>query len=329
VDNGELTRQAPESLTGSLEGLAQSMGLTGGVNSDTNNIKPNASLPSNEMFRKTLDSLHHGMKEMDGDIESVTDSSTQKDEKTIDETDNTNSATSGQATLSPADATDLFSAITGNAAPTSTTDNAGHNGGIPQFSSLAANPMDQVADGTSYSVKNGHKELIIRLNPNNLGEVRVNLTSHGNQELSARLIASTTESHDLLKGQLDSLKHSLEAQGITVDRLSVVLAGSAEASGNHTNGHSQHQHSASQQEQPSQQNTQNGAASQQQYNQSNPNGLAFFNQMNGQSQSSPGWTQRLNQSTGSADTDAGSANSEPTATPGTDNNGSGRISILA
>jgi flagellar hook-length control protein FliK len=98
----------------------------------------------------------------------------------------------------------------------------------PVLASNAAHPLDQVLEGAVYSVKNGHKELILRLNPDNLGEVRINLISHDNGRLNARLIAQTPESHELLQSQAQTLQFSLEAQGIRVERLSVVLAGQSE-----------------------------------------------------------------------------------------------------
>lgn len=95
----------------------------------------------------------------------------------------------------------------------------------PAFTSNAAHPADQVLEVTAYGAKNGQRELIIRLNPDNLGEVRVTLSAQDNGGLSARLVASTPESHALLSSQAESLKTSLEAQGVRVDRLNVVLAG--------------------------------------------------------------------------------------------------------
>lgn len=101
-------------------------------------------------------------------------------------------------------------------------------GDIAQFTSNAAHPVEQVAEGAVYGVNKGHRELIIRLNPDNLGEVRINLISHGNgKDLSARLIASTQEGHAMLESQIDSLKTRLEAQGFQIERLNVVLSGSA------------------------------------------------------------------------------------------------------
>jgi hypothetical protein len=149
-------------------------------------------------------------------------------------------------------------------------------GSIPQFVSQARHPMEQVLEGTAYSVKNGHKELTIRLNPDNLGEVRVNLVSLGNNELSARLIASTQESHALLQSQVDTLKTSLEAQGIRVEHLTVVLAGRLDAQ-SHTG-----QGAGSGQQQPhyQQSSSHSGNLAQQDFNGQEQPGSNVFAQMN-------------------------------------------------
>jgi hypothetical protein len=107
----------------------------------------------------------------------------------------------------------------------------GNDSTLPTFLSNASNPTDQVMEGTAYSVKNGQRELIIRLNPDNLGEVKINLTSHANGTLSAKLIASSAESGALLSQQAESLQTSLEAKGVKVDKISVILAGQGEISG--------------------------------------------------------------------------------------------------
>lgn len=195
---------------------------------------------------------------------------------------------------------------------------------LPTFISPATNPADQVADGAVYSVKNGHKELILKLNPDNLGEVRINLISHGNNGVSARLIASNPESHALLKTQAEALKTSLEAQGIQVERLSVVLAGHAESSANTGS-----QKDSSQQSQQFQQQQQTASNHQQQsFQQPGQNPNLFF-QGGGQFQHKQGFAQnpgasRYGQSGGSGLTDSAAA---PENTGRRNDNGN--LSVLA
>jgi hypothetical protein len=307
-------------------GNAQSLGL--GLNREPNrgidNIKPNASLPSAEKFQKTLNSLHQTLGELNGEIEPVNQHAFGQSTDATETAENLNE-TAGNADTASLSASDLFSALGGNSAIAPTGAERANDSNAPVFTSLVPDPVGQVAEGTAYSVKNGQKELIIRLNPDNLGEVRVNLTSHGNKELSARLIASTVESHDLLKSQLEGLKTTLEAQGVTVERLSVVLAGHTE---NSNGAQSQHQSSTGREQSQDQQqhNTQQGSTFQQQYNPQNP-ASSLFGQMGGQSQ--PGWAQRVSQantaSGADSDTSAQKTNAPHTAAP----NDNGRISILA
>ena len=110
----------------------------------------------------------------------------------------------------------------------------------PVFTATADTLTDQIVEGTAFTAKGGHRELTIKLNPVHLGEVRVNLISRqvgDGTELSARLIATTPETHEALQQQAHQLRDSLEAQGIKVDRIHVVLASSAgEGSRNDSQG---------------------------------------------------------------------------------------------
>jgi len=318
-DNGSLNP-----TSGSLNAIASGLQLQANPNQlNPGNPKPNASTPNSVSFLKSLNRLHTTLNALNGEVETPSKSAPSgkiesKNSDPIDE-----NLTTG---LSPGDTSDLLAAAGLNGLSNTTGNNSDNaNSSITAFTSPADNPVSQVADGTAYSIKNGHKELIIRLNPDNLGEVRVNLTSHANQELSARLIASTPESHNLLKTQLDSLKSTLESQGITVDRLSVVLAGSPEAS---TNNHSHQQQSSQQQssQQQQQQNMQQGSF-QQQFNQQNPGSAALFNQMGNQSQNN--FAQRFNNSSNSNSPDTSALDNGSTTATQAGNNDNGRISILA
>lgn len=315
METGDLTRQA----IGPMEGLTSGLGASNGVGKSTpTNSKPNATLPTSDNFKKSLSSVQDNFKALNGEIE--TSPQAKKDLK---------EALPEQATVSTDSSTlsasDLLTA-TGLSESTATavsenTTNAPN--GIPQFASAAQNPTDQVAEGTAYSIKNGHKELIIRLNPDNLGEVRINLTSHGNQELSARLIASTQESHDLLKGQLESLRNTLQSQGVTVERLSVVLAGHTESSNSNPNSD---QPTFQQQQQTSQQ-----GSFQQQFNQQNPSSNGLFNLMGGQHQSSFSQNNQTQSQAGSSaePSEIGMDGINPSGTVQPTSHDNGRISLLA
>jgi flagellar hook-length control protein FliK len=288
---------------------------------NTNNNIPTVGMPSTNPLETSNPILQQGMHQLNGFAGLVAEDTDSDDTNNLDSgiDSKTSSALPGPTDTS-------IDITTSGILPTSTSHQpAGVASGnsVPQFVSAAQQPAEQVADGTIYSVKNGHKELIIRLNPDNLGEVRINLTSHGNQELSARMIASTQESHDLLKGQMDTLKQRLESQGIQIDRLSVVMAGHTESQANTGHGHQQSfQHETFTQ--------QNSAQSQQWTNQDQQPNQGTFAQMQSQFQQKQGMTQPQLQR---AFTGNGQAmNVLPEGAQKPDNSGqgndNGRISIL-
>lgn len=193
---------------------------------------------------------------------------------------------------------------------------------IPSFISQAAHPADQVIEGASFGVKNGHQELVIRLNPDNLGEVRINLTTSGKDAVSARLIASSPESHEILQSQISHLKTSLEAQGIQLDRLSVVIAGNTESSSSSQSGQ-QHQQSNFQQSDNKSQSNTNSNFNQQQ-GQPNPQ-LAFQMGQQGNSPYKSNYAQAPNYSATQIISDPISE----TVSSGPTQNTDGSISVLA
>ncbi|MEM0951567.1 MAG: flagellar hook-length control protein FliK [Cyanobacteria bacterium P01_H01_bin.74] len=190
-------------------------------------------------------------------------------------TSNTNSSTAQASPVNPQApnaSVNAVNAISGNLGANSASmtpasvSKAGGSASI--FQSTATSPGDQVVEGTVYSAQNGNKSLSIRLNPDNLGDVRVNLVSGSNKQLTARFIASSAETQQLLQSQADSLKSNLEAQGVRVDKVSVLLAGNAtetqtggqSSSGNPESGNFQQEQNGYQQN--ANQNN-NGQASQQ------------------------------------------------------------------
>ncbi|HEY4328966.1 MAG TPA: flagellar hook-length control protein FliK [Phycisphaerae bacterium] len=99
----------------------------------------------------------------------------------------------------------------------------------------AADTMDQVVLGLKgkFDARAGKAE--IRLDPPNLGTVRVSL-SLDNGSLTAEFQSQSNLVRDLLKGNLEKLKSVLEGQGVAVDRLDVssppISASDAGAKGN-------------------------------------------------------------------------------------------------
>ncbi len=106
---------------------------------------------------------------------------------------------------------------------------------------------DQVVSAATFSVQNGRKEVTLQLNPHELGDVRVRLSSDSANQVSARLIAATAEAHELLSQQIESLQKSMEAQGIRVERIQVVLAGEGAQNQAENQSRSDTSHSGAQQ----------------------------------------------------------------------------------
>lgn len=85
----------------------------------------------------------------------------------------------------------------------------------------------QVQRGLAQVLRQGGGTLTLRMTPNDLGEVKVELRlSHGRVE--GVIEASTPVARDLLRRELDQLASSLERRGVTVDRLDVRLREAAE-----------------------------------------------------------------------------------------------------
>ncbi len=298
------------------EALAVSTPLGSRPKENAASTKP----PMDELLKPITD-LQQSLSALNGEIESMTqgpDPDLESSEAFSEESlpDRSEQAGSSSDPLAPMP----FSANL--AAPAGIAENTAANasGKLPQFASLTQNPVDQVVDGTVYSVKNGHKELILKINPDNLGEVRIRLTSHGNNEMSARLIASTNEGHELLKTQAETLKASLEAQGIRIDKLSVMLAGQTD---NGANPNKQDQASDFQQQSSNQSQTQ-----QQAFQQSNQSFNPFFQANNGAYQNKQGFAQSpgsMNNGTGHGTEESSSRSAEPVSR----RNDDGHVSVLA
>ena len=211
--------------------------------------------------------------------------------------------------------------------------------GLPIFHASAQSVADQVVEGTQYGIQNGQKELVIRLNPDNLGDVRLHLTSNAQQEVSARLIVSNPDTQNLLHDKIQSLRQSLESQGISVDKLSVVIAGHTDlgagqqqSGSSHENGQGNNAFWANTNGNPSggsqQQSSHNGHAQNQsaffqQMAQSNPGGQSGSHRHQPQalSNGNPSSPQDAQQNAASDDTL--STNSSASAT-----NDNGRVSLL-
>ncbi len=70
----------------------------------------------------------------------------------------------------------------------------------------------------------GHKQVHIVLQPESLGRVSLQLQQGENQSVSGKIVVQTSEAFTALTQQLEGLKGRLEGQGITLQKLEIVLA---------------------------------------------------------------------------------------------------------
>ncbi len=80
--------------------------------------------------------------------------------------------------------------------------------------------MDRILSGARVSVSQGGMEVRLRLHPESLGEVRVQVRWEGGM-LSARLQAGSTAARDALQAAAPGLHTALREQGIPVEHLSI------------------------------------------------------------------------------------------------------------
>lgn len=95
----------------------------------------------------------------------------------------------------------------------------------------AGQVTQQVSDATVAGAQQGQSSVQLILNPESLGTVRIQLTQRGAggdnaQQLQARMVVSSTEAHDMLVEQLDTLRHNLSDHNIHLDKFQIVVADS-------------------------------------------------------------------------------------------------------
>lgn len=133
---------------------------------------------------------------------------------------------------------------------------------------------EQAMNGLNMSMQAGKKEITLQLNPENLGQLRVNLSSNSSQQVTARFIANNLDAQQELQSQIENLKQALEKQGIQVGQITVTM-NNAEA-GNARNAQQEQQNFFQQQQQQDtfqHTNQQSGNQQYQQANQSQTSGL--------------------------------------------------------
>ena len=83
--------------------------------------------------------------------------------------------------------------------------------------------LTQVSRGVASILRQNGGSLSLKLRPDSLGELRINLRVH-NGAVDATFRADNAQARDLLKSTLSQLKDTLETHGVRVERLRVELA---------------------------------------------------------------------------------------------------------
>ncbi|MBK7405775.1 MAG: flagellar hook-length control protein FliK [Phycisphaerales bacterium] len=78
----------------------------------------------------------------------------------------------------------------------------------------------QLVQGLAAALRRGTGEVVLKLRPASLGDVRVQLQLKGSS-VDARIRASTSQAHQLLESSVDSLRAALESRGLHVGRIEI------------------------------------------------------------------------------------------------------------
>lgn len=129
---------------------------------------------------------------------------------------------------------------------------------------VAAPQAEQVSGAMLEQLQSGKNEVTLNLSPDELGPVRIRVTQTGAQQVSTRMIVATQEARDLLEGQLNQLKTKMDSHGVSLEKVTIVVAGQAETSsefgqqkggfGENAQGQQQQQSTGNNQQQTGQEN---------------------------------------------------------------------------
>lgn len=118
----------------------------------------------------------------------------------------------------------------------------GAKSGQPQIMRAEAQFAAHASRAMVQTVREGRTEVILRLRPETLGPVKIELSMEDGR-MNARMESSNPAARELLGASLDHLRGALEARGLSVDRIEVVAP--AESEGAQAGGADPQQHGGS------------------------------------------------------------------------------------
>ncbi|MCK1983917.1 MULTISPECIES: flagellar hook-length control protein FliK [Peribacillus] len=83
--------------------------------------------------------------------------------------------------------------------------------------------FDNILSKANFSGTNGVNKLLIRLNPEHLGSLRIELIQKDGM-LSAKILATTAQAKDILENQIHGLKQAFSGQNIQIERIEISQA---------------------------------------------------------------------------------------------------------
>ncbi|MBT2615660.1 MULTISPECIES: flagellar hook-length control protein FliK [unclassified Bacillus (in: firmicutes)] len=83
--------------------------------------------------------------------------------------------------------------------------------------------FENILSKANFSGTNGVNKLVIRLNPEHLGSLRIELIQKDGM-LSAKILATTSQAKDMLENQIHGLKQAFSGQNIQIERIEISQA---------------------------------------------------------------------------------------------------------
>jgi flagellar hook-length control protein FliK len=83
--------------------------------------------------------------------------------------------------------------------------------------------FENILSKANFSGTNGVNKLLIRLNPEHLGSLRIELVQKDGM-LSAKILATTSQAKDMLENQIHGLKQAFSGQNIQIERIEISQA---------------------------------------------------------------------------------------------------------
>ncbi|USK76526.1 flagellar hook-length control protein FliK [Peribacillus frigoritolerans] len=83
--------------------------------------------------------------------------------------------------------------------------------------------FENILSKANFSGTNGVNKLLIRLNPEHLGSLRIELIQKDGM-LSAKILATTSQAKDILENQIHGLKQAFSGQNIQIERIEISQA---------------------------------------------------------------------------------------------------------